>query len=110
MLVLMLVVGPILDSATHMASLVLVVALVIVPVFDSARCAAVLVPYFPGALHVFVLAVMVVLVLTVMLAFVLVLVLSLVVVPILDSARHAVHAFAGAVGDGLAGSSNLVGW
>jgi hypothetical protein len=104
MLVLALVVGPVLDSATRVASLVLVVALVVVPVFDSARRAAVLVPYFPGALRVFVLAV------TVVLAFTLILVLSLVVVPVLDSARHAVRAFAGAAGDGLVGSGNLAGW
>jgi hypothetical protein len=69
-----------------------------------------LVPFFPGTLCVFVLAVMVVLVLTVMLVFMLVLVLSVVVVPILDSVRHVVHAFAGTVGDGLAGSGNLAGW
>jgi hypothetical protein len=57
---------------------------------NSARHAVLLVPFFPGTL--------------------LVLVVVLVVVPVLDSARHTVRAFAGAAGDGLAGSGNLVGW
>jgi hypothetical protein len=50
-----------------------------------------------------------VLALVLVLTLVLVLVIALVVVPVLDSARHAVRAFAGVAGDGLAGSGILRG-